>query len=608
MKWSKLLSELKRRHVFKSTIAYLAIAWVIIQIASIALPTFNSPDYTLKIIIYLLSIGLFFWIVFSWYYDLTMAGIQKTDDIDSSKESIELANRRLNKVIGTSLSLGVILLLIISFWAGSNWNGEPTSPEIKKVAVIPFVQNTDSVGEEYLATGMTQELIDELSKVDRLKVIHQRSTKVFTSGFDQTSSLILNVIKGIDYFVEGSFEREVNRIHVHIILRESINGEPGWQKRYSKDLSEIRTLWADVAADLARQMGLTVKPANTKLWSGLRPVDPEAYALYLKGKHYLNKSTPADWQRGLVYLQEALDRNPADANTWAWLSEAYINLGHGGGAPDVFPKALEAADRAIELDSTVALGWASLSHYHTYFGRDWAMAEYAFKRANALDPNLADNHYHRAWYLALFGRMNEAIEEHKLAQELDPFTPSQTAWLGLLYSMVGMYEEGIIETEKASLMASDQGDLQYAVGMSVRGGIFLEQGKVEEGLELLKQCAEINPFWSPGYGIALIRTGFIEEGKAILNELEQMPPSDWSDYAIGIFYAHLGDYDKSFEYWNIENKAAWFPWLRLPGLPDELRKDPRFIKLMRDMNLPDPAPLIYNPVEEKKYTILQDEV
>ena len=270
------------------------------------------------------------------------------------------------------------------------------------------------------------------------------------------------------YFVEGSFEKEVNRIQVHIILKESINAEPVWQKRYSKGLSEIRTLWADVAADLARQMGLVVKPANAKLWSGRQPVDPEAYALYLKGKHYLNKSTPADWERGLVYLQEALDRNPADANTWAWLAEAYINLGHGGAAPDIFLKALEAAERAIELDSTVALGWAALSHYHTYFGKDWAMAEYAFNRANALDPNLADNHFHRAWYLALFGRMNEAIEEHKLAQELDPFTPDQTAWLGGLYRWLACMKKGLIEIEKASLMASEQGDLQYAVGMSQR--------------------------------------------------------------------------------------------------------------------------------------------
>ena len=104
MKWNNLLSELKRRHVFKSTIAYLAISWVIIQIASILLPTLNAPDYDLKILIYLLADGLFFWIGFSWYYDLTGDGIQKTDDVETSKESMELANRRLNKVIGASLS------------------------------------------------------------------------------------------------------------------------------------------------------------------------------------------------------------------------------------------------------------------------------------------------------------------------------------------------------------------------------------------------------------------------------------------------------------------------------------------------------------------------
>ncbi len=147
--------------------------------------------------------------------------------------------------------------------------------------------------------------------------------------------------------------------------------------------------------------------------------------------------------------------------------KAYINLGHEGAPPEVFLKALEAAKRAIDLDSTVAQGWASLSQYHTYFGRDWAMAEYAFNRANALDPNLADNHYHRAWYLALFGKMNEAIEEHKMAQELDPFTPSQTAWLGELYLMVGRYEEALIEGRK-SLLMEDEGDL-CILGMFAQG-------------------------------------------------------------------------------------------------------------------------------------------
>lgn len=144
----------------------------------------------------------------------------------------------------------------------------------------------------------------------------------------------------------------------------------------------------------------------------------------------------------------------------------------------MFSKAHEAALRAIQLDSTNAGGWAALAHYHTYFGWDWELAEYAFNRANVLDPNLAYNHYHRAWYLALFGRMNEAIDEHKRAQELDPFTPLHTAWLGELYRMVGLYEEGLAEVKKIEQMQDD-----YALGLLVKGNLLISQGNLKEGLE-----------------------------------------------------------------------------------------------------------------------------
>ena len=593
MKWNKFISELKRRHVFKSTIAYLAISWIVVQIASTFLPTFDIPEYSMKILIYILAIGLVLWVGFSWYYDWTEKGIQKTDDIETSKEAIDVTNRRLNKVIVGSLVTGVVLLLVISFWAGTNWNEVPESEEIKKVAVIPFVSSNVDDDKAYFQTGMTLELIDELSKVDRLTVISHGSTKVLTSGFDNTNSLVLNVINGIDYFVDGSIEMELNRIHVHISLRESIKTEPVWQKTYVTDLSGIRALCVDVTTDIASQMGIIVKPDDALFASGLRPVNPEAYELYLKGKHYMNKSTWEDWQRGMVYIQEAIDKNPADPNTHAWLAEAYIGLGHGPDPPpDVFPKALAAANRAIELDSTIALGWAALSQYHTYFGMDWDLAESAFERANTLNPNLAYNHYHRAWYLALFGRMNEAIEEHKIAQELDPFTPLHTAWLGELYRWVGMYEEGLDEADKVNLM-----DRNYALGLFIKGRLFIEQGKVDEGLGLLKRSAEINSRWKySGYGPALIDNGFLEEGRAVLAELEAMPINGYRALCSGIMYAKLGDFDKAFEYFDYEQKHGWYPWLRVMFMPDEIRKDPRFLKLIRDMNLPDPAPLEYDPL------------
>jgi len=592
MKLSKLISELKRRHVFKATIAYLAISWVIIQIASILLPTFNAPDYVLKAIIFVLFVGLIIWIGFSWIYDFTADGIQKTDDTESNEETLILTNRRLNRVIAGSLGLAVILLVVISFWMGSSWNANNDVPETKVVAVIPLFQQTEVVEEAYFKEGMTEALISELSKVGDLRVISQASSQVLTSGFDPVNTLMTNVINRVDYFISGVIDRQVNTLNIQIELKQSMDAKPVWTKSYTKDISEVRILWAEVASDLASQMGILIKPSVAKLWSDLRPVNPETFELYLKGQHLLNKSTPAEWQRGLSKMQEATDQNAADPYAWAYLAEAYVTLGHGPDPPpDVFPKALAAAKRAIQLDSTVALGWAALSHYHTYFGKDWALAEYAFHRANALNPSLAYNHYHRAWYLALFGRMNEAIEEHKLAQDLDPFTPLHTVWLGGLYRLVGLYEEGLAEVEKVSEM-----ERGYALSMMIKGRIFIDQGKVEEGLEILRQASEINSGWKYiSYGPALIKTGYIAKGKAILEELEELPINGYRSLCMAIMYARLGDFDKAFEHLSYENKHGWFPWIRVIFVPDEIRKDPRFLKIIRDMNLPDPAPLVYDP-------------
>jgi len=591
MKWNNLISELKRRHVFKSTIAYLAISWIVIQIASTILPAFNAPEYVLKALIYVLSVGLIFWIAFSWVYDLTADGIQKTDDLPIDEETIKLTNKRLNKVIAGSLSFAVLLLVVVSFWAGSNWNNNVPPLVVTKVAVIPFTYQTDDLEEAYFKTGMTEALIDELSKVDQLTVISQSSTEVFTSGLQPGNSLMSNVIKGIDYFVNGSLKRELNNISVDLELKESNDANPIWKKSYTKDFSEVRILWAEVASDLARQMSIVVKTEDALLWSGLRSVKPETYELYLKGKHYINKNTLADWERGMIYLEEALDRNPSDPYAYAFLAEAYITIGHTPDPPpDVFPKALEAAERAIQLDSTVALGWAALSHYHTYFGQDWALAEYAFERANELNPNLAYNHFHRSWYLALFGRMNEAIAEHKLAQELDPFVPLHTAWLGGLYQMVAMYDEGLEEAEKAAQMERD-----YALSLFIKGGIFFDQGKVEEGLKILKKAYEMDQRWIIGYIPSLIQAGYIDEAEAIIEELEKLPPNGYRALILASIYDKMGDFDKAFEYLNYKQKHGWYPWIRVLFFSDAIRKDPRFLKIIRDMNLPDPAPLVYHP-------------
>ena len=593
MKFQKFISELVRRNVIKAIIAYLAIAWVIIQIASVIFPAFNAPDYSLKILIYILSVGLLLWIGFSWVYDLTSEGFKKTEDIANSEEVAKKNSRRLNRIIVGSLSLAVLLLIVLSFWAGSLWNEGLLIKDTKKVAVIPFVVNTDKE-EEYFKTGMTDALIEDLSKIDQLKVISQESAKLLEAPLNTASILVLNELKRIEYFVYGTVDYRANKLNINIQLKESTDSDPIWEKQYSGDITEVKRLWAEAAADLARQMGIVVREDQLPIRSEIRAINPETYELYLKGKHNLNKSTPMNWMQGLVYLKEATDKNPGDSYAWSGLAEGYVTIGHGPDPPlDVFPKARVAALRAIELDSMNAEGWAALAHYHTYFGWDWKMAEYAFNRANELNPNMAYNHFHRSWYLALFGRMNEAIDEHKLAQELDPFTPLHTAWLGELYRMVGLYEEGLIEVEKVLHMQDD-----LALGLYVKGLLLMDMGTTEEGLETLKKASDIFPGWKYlGYGPALIQAGKISEGKAIIEELEKMPITPYNALCLGFMNVELGDFSKAIEWYSYKEKHGWYPWIRVLFTNKEFMLDHRLIELIREMNLPDPAPLVYNDTQ-----------
>jgi len=485
----------------------------------------------------------------------------------------------------------ILLIALLSFWFGSQWSNGQSGISLTKVAVVPLEMNAGGDNEDYLPVGYTDGLISELSKVDELTVMNQASTQFLAASMDERSPVVTNEMLGIDYFIEGSFSRKNNVLDVNMVLKASADGAPVYSKHYKRDVAEIRPLWAEVANDMASEMGIEVDPDDIARWSSLRPVNPDTYELYLKGRHYMNKSTPQDWQRGMVYFQEALDRNPADAYANAALAEGYVNLGHGPDPPpDVFPKALEYAERAIQLDTNLADGWAALCHYHTYFGWDWELAEYAFKRANALNPNLAWNHYHRAWYLALFGRMNEAIEEHKRARDLDPFTPAHTAWLGELYNWIGRYEDGLAEADKAIQLEND-----FGISLLVKGFIYRNQDRLEEAVEIHKQAGEINRGWRYiGYGPSLIRAGYLEEGRQVIKELESAPPSPFGALCLATMYSELGEFDKAFEWFNYEEKHGWYPWIRVMFVPEEMQQDPRYLKLIHDMNLPDPAPLVYD--------------
>ncbi|MCE2612284.1 hypothetical protein LVD13_04805 [Flavobacteriaceae bacterium D16] len=590
MNLKKFYRELLRRNTLKAILAYLAVSWLVVQVASIVLPLFESPPYVLKGLIYLLGVGLIIWTGFSWVYDLTPEGIQKTPEEGDTAETRNVANRRLNAVIAGAAIAALLVLMGGSFWAGSRWNkaDDLVYKPTYRIAVLPLNTNTaDSEEMEILKNGLTDGLIGALSSNNSIMVLSMASTQHFTAGVVPENEYLRSELEHIDYFITGSFDKTANLIKVSINLHNELTNDPFWMGDYTQDISENKQLWNDIAGDIREVLGLEKDNQTSVVKRNLRSIRPETYELYLKGKYYLSKSTIEDWKKGLLYLQEAIDRNPADADAYAGMAEGYIYWGHSLNPPeDVNSKALAAAKRAIQLDSTNAEGWAALAHYHTYYGWDWEMADYAFKKADSLNPNMAYNHYHRAWFLELFGKMDRAIKEHKKAQELDPFSPVHTAWLAELYRRSGEYDLALEELQKVFDM-SRGGD---GTALTIKGMVLANQGKVEEGLESMKQATEINEFWKVMYGPSLLRAGRKQEAHEILEEFKNMPDTPFFNLAMANMYRYDGDLDKMFACLEKGKKHAWYPWA-VQDLRTEhnIQDDPRLLGLIRELQLPSPG-------------------
>ncbi|NNF33016.1 MAG: hypothetical protein HKN68_02855 [Saprospiraceae bacterium] len=502
------------------------------------------------------------------------------------------AQNSFKKIVKKYYLPALVLLLLIAFagfWGGSKWSEYLENQPDIKVVVLPFEQSVSLDENESQLGDVTQELIEELSKIDRAMVLSRATSTVLTAGFSSSQSLISDQINDVDYFIKGNAELDDDQMKIDVSVSEQKDGPLIWEKSYESTLSKARNLWTEIAAEIGKEIGLKRSVEKMAKRANIQPINPESYKLYLQAKSQFNQMDPEAFQRGIQLMEEALDKDPTDAHAYAHLAEGYVAIGHFfGGSPDVFPKALSAARRSIQLDSTVAMAWAALSHYHTYFGMDWELAEYAFEKANELNPNMAYNHYHRAWYLVLFGRMNEAIEEHKIAQQLEPFDPFHTAWLGEIYRLVGMYDEALAEVEKADQMVKNN-----QVGQLVKGRVLLDLGKTDEAIKTFKEAkSKYN-----NYAQALLKAGRIDEVRTLMAELESMPMNHWWARCLAILYCQMEEKDKCFEWLNYPERHAWFPWMRVMWLPESIKKDPRFLGLMDEMNLPHPAPFKFDPNE-----------
>ena len=488
------------------------------------------------------------------------------------------------KLIWAVLAASLIIIAGIVAWPSLFRKAGATDNE-KSVALLSFKNLTGDTTNNYLAEMHHEALYQELGKLSQVKplrVVGPSTSSRLEKNRTAVSGIAGDV--GVDYLIEASL---VSSGEVQEILVRMIQIFPAekliWANNYTSDRRNILKLYNGIAGQIADKLGLELLPQDLVKLPKPRLVDPQSYEAYSRGMSELEKSTEEGMRKGLEYLREAVDIAPEDAVANAGLALGYLTVAHSALDPgDALEHGEEYALKALMLDSTIAEVHAALAIAYLYKSWKFKEAEKHFKRALELNPNLDMAHYHYAWGLYLWGRMDEAIAEHKLAQKYDPYNPLHTAWLGGLYESSNRNEEAVQEALKSFEIQKD-----YPIGYLVLGRAYLNMGKEEEAIATHKKLAELYPTQVATLCLTYIKTGHLEEAGKILKEIEAKPVTSIIAYNRSRIYALLGRKDEAFKWLNYEPHHGFVAWAAVGKDFESLHGDPRWDEFLKRLNLPE---------------------
>ena len=361
---------------------------------------------------------------------------------------------RLRQPLRMLLLCGLLAAaLMVGLWLNRErvWPSPPDSQPIRALAVLPLQNLSNDPSQEYFTDGMTDELITDLAQLHDLKVVSKTSIMQY-KGVRKTLPQIGREL-GVDAVVEGSVLRSGSRMRITAQLIRAATDRHLWAHSFEGDLRDVLTLQAQVAEAITGAVKLNLTSAERQRFRSTRPLDPEAYDAYLRGRYHLNRRDAEGFEQAIGYFNQSLEKNPNFALAYAGLSDCYTLLSFEGGTPETSAKARTAALKAVALDDNSAEPHTSLAGIDV-FAWNWPAAEKEFQRALALNPNYAlAHHWHGNLYLSPLGRHAEAIAELKRAQELDPLSLIVQTDLGFAYFFAGQYDAAFSQYQK--VLAAD---------------------------------------------------------------------------------------------------------------------------------------------------------
>jgi len=491
-------------------------------------------------------------------------------------------------VLGTA-AMALAALLTLAYVAARIRAGDTSRPRIRSLAVLPLQNLSGDSSQDFVADGMTEELIGRLSRIHGLRVISRTSIMHFKNT--QLSVPEIARMLAVDAIVEGSLVQEGDEIRVHAQLIRAATDEHIWAGEYQREYHGILELQEEVARNIVEQIQLNLTPEDRARLASKPAVDPEAYESYLKGRYYFNQRTEDALHKSIASFEQAIARDPAYAPAYSGLAEAYAMLGFRGGFPskEALSGAKKAALKAIELDDALAEPHASLAFIAETYEWDWPAAEREYKQALELNPGYAQAHNWYGGYLTYTGRFTEGVAEAMRARELDPLSlPLNNALAGRLLA-AGRYDEALRQVQTTLEL-----DEHFAPAHQTLGWVYLHGGKQDDAIREFQNALELagaaDTDIQLDLGFAYAVSGRPGEARRILANLQQLNQRGIVPAAsLATLHGALRESNEAFVWLEraYQERDPQLTYLKAGRRFEPLREDPRFGQLVRRVGLPE---------------------
>jgi TolB-like protein/DNA-binding winged helix-turn-helix (wHTH) protein len=456
----------------------------------------------------------------------------------------------------------------------------------RSIAVLPFVNVSPDPENEYFSDGLTEELINALTRIEELQITSRTTAFAF-----KNKNLPLHEIGeqlGVATALEGSVRKAGNRVRVTVQLVQIADETQLWSERYDRELEDIFAIQDEITQHIVANLKLTLTSEENELLTKHYTDNLDAYNLYLQGRYFWNKRSMDSLTKAIELFEEAIALDSEYALAYAGLADSYNILSEYDwlSPAETMPKAREAALKALEIDETLAEAHASYGYVCFYYDWDFKTAEYEFKRSIELDPQYP---IARMWYsnfLMAMGRKDQSLNEIRVAQDLEPLSTLLSACAGSMCYFAREYDEAIEYALKSLEM-----EPQFGLANVILTWSYEQKQMFKDAISQGKQAIDLinSPQVLSYLGHAYAASGEEENAKIILEDLKKQSKERFvSPMCIATIYAGLEDFDEAFAWLEkaYEVRSFDITYLNVWPMVDNLRSDPRFSDLLEKIGLP----------------------